>query len=92
VHDFFESTDEFGIIPACSLFLMLHPDCEIVSHAAGTVVVRQSEVELTLESSAGKWEFLEAFVSPSYGVKHATTRLTLCRDPGVAENTLRLSW
>ena len=72
--------------------LMLHPGCEIVALESGTVVVRQSGVELKIDSSAGEWELAEAFISPSYGVKCATTRLTLCRDPGVTENTLRLSW
>jgi len=75
-----------------SFNLMLHPDCEIVAHKSGTIVVRQSGVELKIDSSPGEWELSEAFISPSYGVKCSTTRLTLCREPGVAENTLRLSW
>lgn len=92
VHDFFVSKHEGEALPKMRFNLMLHPGCEIVALESGTVVVRQSGVELKIDSSAGEWELAEAFISPSYGVKCATTRLTLCRDPGVTENTLRLSW
>ena len=92
VHDFFVSKQEGEALPKMSFNLMLHPDCEIAAPESGAVVVRQSGVELKIESSAGEWELADAFISPSYGVKCATTRLTLYCDPGVAENTLRLSW
>ncbi len=92
VRDFFVPKQEGEALPKMRFNLMLHPDCKIVSREAGTVIVRQGGVELKIESSAGEWELADALVSPSYGVKSTTTRLTLCRDPGVGENTLRLSW
>jgi len=92
VHDFFAAEQGAEALPKMCFNLMLHPDCEIVACEPGTVTLLQSGVELKIESAVGEWELAEALISPSYGVKCSTTRLILCRDPGGAKNTIRLSW
>lgn len=92
VRDYFSSETESDPLPKMCFHLMLHPDCEMASRESGRLVVRQRGINLKIEAFEGEWKCSEAFVSPSYGVKCATTRLTLLRDPGVGENLIRLSW
>ncbi len=92
VRDFFESKSSDELRPKMSFNLMLHPDCEIVSNDAGAAVVRNGGTEIKVEAIDGEWSISAGWVSPSYGVKCPTNRLTLLRDPGVTENCLRLSW
>ena len=92
ITDTLHTLDADAPLPKMRWSFMLHPDCRVASLAGNVAVVQRAGLTVRLAVSRGLWQERPGWYSPSYGVRQDCALLAVELAPGVARNTVTITW
>lgn len=78
--------------PEAECGFMLHPECVTTYYSEKIVKIKRGDLELTLETENGKWDYEPAWYSPEYGQKTYTQRLVAKLPKNTKDNKISIKY
>jgi uncharacterized heparinase superfamily protein len=92
ITDKLRAPDTQVALPKLRWTFVLHPNCRVDRLAGNAALVRRQGLTVRLAVARGEWQERGGWYSPSYGVKQECPLLVVELDPGVARNTVTITW